>query len=99
MSKKKVKALAVVILFLATLSLFYFFPPTNIWIVITGIGVFSTFITLLTSYFVKSPYYFLIGIFIVLFLIMNYFVGFQILNTILLLSFIIGVIVLIKNAK
>lgn len=75
---------------------FYFIPPMNI-VVVIGIILLATLITyLISSYFVAKKFQYIAAFSLFLFLFINYLVGFDILNTVLLVSFIIGLALIVK---
>jgi hypothetical protein len=73
-----------------------FIPPTRAEIVILFIILSAFLAYAISTYFVPKRFQLLIGFYILLFLGLNYLVGFEIVNTVLLTSFIMGVAFLLK---
>ncbi|HRN71433.1 MAG TPA: hypothetical protein PLS49_09740 [Candidatus Woesebacteria bacterium] len=73
----------------------YFIPPNNSFAVIPFILLVTTIISLLFSFFGKKIHVFS-TLFVLVFLFMCYFIGFDIINTLVLLSFIIGLSTLFR---
>jgi predicted membrane protein len=94
-----IKSVCICFLFICCVVLFVLIPPTNSILV----GLFILLITLLiytiASVFLVLKYQILITAGIFLFLTINYIAGFQLLNTLLLISFIIGISILMSNNK
>ena len=75
----------------------FFLPPQNS-IVVWGFIVLSAILTyFVTSLFLKRSHTLLLTFFIASFLSINYLSGFQFVNTILLVCFIIGIAIFIKK--
>lgn len=86
------------ILLLAGLSgIILFIPPMNIMIIGVMIIFAASLCFSVSRFFLSRIYSFLIALAVGILLIVSYLTGFNILNTILLLSFIIGVGVLLKK--
>ncbi|MEN9328562.1 MAG: hypothetical protein RI947_1370 [Candidatus Parcubacteria bacterium] len=80
------------------ITMIIYVAPDNIFIVGAFITLFSLFASLVASLFVTPLLYtFIAGLAMFLFLSMCYFTGFQILNTILLICFIIGLSIVVKK--
>jgi len=75
----------------------YIPPDENILLILALVSILTTASFLLVSVIVKMPYPILISVFIFLFLTINYLVGFQVINTLLLISGIIGLLFLVKK--
>ncbi len=88
-----------IILSAAAIYIVFFTKPDSVYIVILLILI-VTFLayTVLTvfSKFVSATSRYLVTLFIGMFLLINYLAGFQLINTILLISFIIGLSLLTK---
>ncbi|OGK18011.1 hypothetical protein A3G67_04480 [Candidatus Roizmanbacteria bacterium RIFCSPLOWO2_12_FULL_40_12] len=80
-----------------TISYIVFLPPSNIFFVL-GLIILSTATTfqISTHFSKKLNNQILIPLFLLFFLSANLFAGFNVLNTILLISFIIGVRLLFR---
>jgi hypothetical protein len=87
---KQIRAALSILFFIAAAVIILYLPPKEISIIIAFIIVSTTAVVLLVSVFASFFRAALAGIFIALFLFMSIFIGFQVLNTILLLCFIIG---------
>ena len=85
-----------VILAVIILVQLFFVPPTNTLIISAFTISITGFIYLLSSYFVELKYQYIITLFVFLFLTINYLVGFDLMNTALLVSFIIGLALIVK---
>ncbi|QQG44801.1 MAG: hypothetical protein HYW86_02725 [Candidatus Roizmanbacteria bacterium] len=94
---KTLKIAALISLFLGLITLIFIIPPSNVGIIFTAIILFSLIISLLNSFFLKRKYILLVSVSLFVFLTINYLIGFQLLTTVLLISFIIGVIILMKR--
>jgi hypothetical protein len=95
---KKSYKLALAILFaLTSLILFFLIPPQSIFLVFGFIISLSLAAYILAGLFFHTLYQNLILLFCVSFLTMTYLIGFQLLNTILLICFIIGLGLLFKK--
>jgi len=75
----------------ADMVFFFGIHPSTLGIIILFIFINATFVWVVTTYFLRKKNQAFVTVFIALFLGLNYFIGFDILNTLLLLSFIIGV--------
>lgn len=96
------KAGRLIILFalaMISASLILKVPPENYFIIIILIGAVAAFFSLASSFFLDKKYSILVLVSVFLFLIMNFLAGFQVINTLLLLSGIIGIILLLKRSK
>lgn len=76
----------------------YFVPPNNSFAVMPFIVLLTSIFSLVFSFFGKKTHVFS-TLFIFSFLIMSYFIGFDVINTLVLLSFIIGLSTLFKIKK
>ncbi len=76
----------------------YFIPPSNSMAVITFIVLTTSIFSLIASYFGQKMHTFS-TIFVFSFLLMSYSIGFDIINTLVLLSFIIVLSTLFKTSK
>ena len=88
-----------IILSTAAIYIVFFTKPDSIYIVILLILIVTFLVyTVLTvfSKFVNTSIRYLVTLFIGMFLLINYLAGFQLINTILLISFIIGLSLLTK---
>lgn len=88
---------AAVCLILSVITIVYISPSLPyilLFLLLISATVFS-----ITSLFVRRLHSIILTVGIGIFLITSYLVGFQILNTILLISGIIGLIVLIKQSN
>lgn len=81
------------------LYLLFFVEPTSLYIVVLFIMLATVLSYLLSSQFLTKLYQILIPVFVLIFLTMNYVAGFQIINTIFLVSIIIGVYILINSFR
>ncbi|OGK38549.1 hypothetical protein A3F03_03305 [Candidatus Roizmanbacteria bacterium RIFCSPHIGHO2_12_FULL_41_11] len=90
----KLVGLALLIVFLIVYA--YYVPPQNLFLVLPFILFLSIAIYIMTSFFLNIKIRQLTTLAVFLFFLINYWVGFQILNTILLVCFIIGLAILIK---
>ncbi len=85
-------------LLLAGLSgIILFVPPVNIMIISVMIGLAAGFCFSVSRFFLSRIHSLLIALTMGILLIVSYLTGFNFLNTILLLSFIIGVGILLKK--
>lgn len=89
------RILFIVILIGILAAWIYFIPPSNSWAVYAFIVVLTCIFSIITSFLGTKIQYFS-TLFIFLFLIMSYIIGFDIINTLVLLSFIIGLSTLFK---
>lgn len=90
-----IKLLALVILSLTGSSIILFVPPQN-YVIIAALSIITAlFIAIFSSYFVGRKVQILIGIYIGIFMFSNFLTGFNLLNTILLTSFIMGLSLLL----
>lgn len=71
-------------------------PPSGTGNVILGILAFTSCLTVASTYVLRKRDAGLLGIFVFLFLSLNAFLGFDLLNSILLLSFVLGIKFLIQ---
>lgn len=71
-------------------------PKENIAAVVGFILLATLLAYTASSFFLSKKYSILSAVFTFLFFVISYVVGFQLLNTMLLLSFIIGIAILIK---
>ncbi|QQS43787.1 hypothetical protein IPM65_06655 [Candidatus Roizmanbacteria bacterium] len=76
-------------------------PPSNIIIISFFIVITTLIVFLITSFFQYRPVQLVMTLFTPLVLALSYFVGFDIINTLLLLSFIIALtkLILMKDRK
>lgn len=74
----------------------YFIPPSNSLAVIPFILLMTSILSILTSYFGRKIHVFS-TIFVFSFLLMSYSIGFDLINTLVLLSFIIVLSTLFKT--
>jgi len=81
---------------LTLLGLVFFVPPDDGYIVSLFIFVFICILFMLSSFFLSRIDSFLIALLAFLACVINYSVGFNILNTVLLLSFVLGIRFLIQ---
>lgn len=93
----KIKPYMLLVLLLILAAMVWFVPPQHISIVAVFIGIATFFIFLLSGFTRSRRIRFIAPLFTFLFLSLNYFVGFELMNTILLISFIIAVSLLFKN--
>lgn len=92
----KMQALVpIAIILTILLYIFKYIPPTNSFIVLGVIVLITLGVSVISFHIPHKKYRYLIPVGICAFLLMNYLVGFQIINTILLISFIIGLAVLL----
>ncbi len=80
----------------ALFSLVMYVPPINVLLISLFIILTSLFFFYLFSYFVEKKFQYMIALTVLLFLTMNYFVGFQVINALLLLSIMGGISYLLK---
>ncbi|MEK7078985.1 MAG: hypothetical protein AAB929_02850 [Patescibacteria group bacterium] len=95
MNKHK-KVLILTPLFLILLVLVILIPPNNVYIISSFIILFTLTLFNLTSLFLSRIDSLFIALFTLLFCFINYAVGFNFINAILLLSFVLGVRFLIQ---
>lgn len=74
----------------------FFTEPASLYIVVVFILLATLLTFTLSSRLVARKYHYLITLFVFSLLTMNYLAGFQVLNTILLISIIIGLAILVK---
>ncbi len=79
-----------------TIYMLFFVEPTSVYIVVLFIVLITLITFIVSSLFIARKYQYLVTTFIFSLLTMNYLAGFQILNTILLISIIIGLAILVK---
>jgi hypothetical protein len=89
------KLISIIPLIIGLICIVLFLPNKPIYVILFTI-LLSGFSYLVSSYFVRQKYQILISLFILLFLTINYIVGFEIINTLLLASFIIGMAKIFK---
>ena len=88
--------ISIILLGFLLAAIVFFVPPTH-FVIVFAMIVISTYIVYLgASYFVIKKFQYIAALSIFLFLLINYLVGFDLINTILLLSFIIGMTVIVK---
>jgi hypothetical protein len=95
MSKKQLsprirRVLLAVFMLVLALIILLFIPPENVLIITMFLGIVGGLGYFFFSLYLRREFAILGGIGVVLFLLTTMIVGFQILNTILLISFIIG---------
>ena len=83
-------------LFLCLLGLVFFVPPINVYIIALFILFITVSVFVTTTLFLSRIDSLIISIFILLFCVINSAVGFNLINSILLLSFVLGVRFLIQ---
>lgn len=76
----------------------YYVPPSNDFAVLAFILLITGIFSILFSHFGQKAHVFS-TFFIFIFLLMSYFIGFDLINTLVLLSFIIGLSTLFKTTK
>jgi hypothetical protein len=77
--------------------LFITVPPENPYVVIGFIFATGLLFLTVSTIFLKKIHAYLLAVTTWLFLTINYFAGFQIVTTILLISFIIGIAILLER--
>ncbi len=77
------------ILVLSAIGWIYYIPPSSPIAVVPFILLLTSIFSIITSYFGKKIHVFS-TLFILIFLLMSYFIGFDLINALVLLSFIIG---------
>lgn len=92
---RKNKLIFLIILLAALTSWVYFIPPNSAFAVVPFIILLTSIFSMIAS-FVNKKFHVFSTLFIFLFLIMSYYVGFDIINILVLLSFIIGLSTLFK---
>lgn len=80
-----------------TILYFYYVSPANVMRITGGIMLITITIYILLYQTSLHIYRYIVSSGIGSFLLLNYLIGFDLLNTILLACFIIGVIILIRN--
>ena len=85
------------LLLAASAGVLLYIPPMNIFIVAGYIVLLSVCVWVISQLFAKNKAtHILAPLFVALFLLSNFIAGFNLLNTLLLLSFIIGVRLLFR---
>src|SRR5438045_2484267 len=75
------------LLFVLVLIIFIWISPLNLFIIASFYILLASIISLSLSLFLPKKYCYLVFFFILVFLLLNYFIGFNSINSILLLSF------------
>lgn len=88
--------ISIVLLSICIGSILFFIPPQHIVAIIILIISVTAWGYFVSCYFVQKKYRYIIAFSIFLFLCINYIVGFDLINTVLLASFIIGLTLIIK---
>ncbi|MBP7967346.1 hypothetical protein KAZ66_03665 [Candidatus Woesebacteria bacterium] len=88
----------IMFIFITILTFLYvwFIPPFNMLVIIPFIFLLTSAIYIGAGFFLKKKYQVLCAVFVASFLLLNGLIGFDLINTILLLSFIIAVSFLFK---
>ncbi len=98
-SQRKIGNMWRLIFFFVEISLIsiliFFFPPANILFIVSLI-ILITALSYTITFFLGKTAQILIAIFVFLFLSISYYIGFDLINTLLLASFIIGLSQLFK---
>lgn len=89
--------LSIVIIVAVLAGIIVKIPPSNEIVVFAMIGLTTLLTYLISLLFLSKKYLILTVVYVFLFLTINYLVGFQLVNTLLLLSGIIGVIILLRK--
>lgn len=89
------KLLFLVILLACLGCWIYFIPPNNAFAILPFILLLTSVFSILAS-FAGTKFHVFSTLFIFLFLVMSYFIGFDVINTLVLLSFIIGLSTLFR---
>ena len=84
------------VILIILLYIVVFLPPSNIYFILIFTALFSSLIFIISDLLIKTKVKYLPAIFVFLFLTISYLAGFQIVNTLLLFSFIIGLFFLIR---
>ncbi len=95
--KTKLQTFYGTILFVALAGIILFVPPTHSIIVAMAITILSILTYILALFLFEKRFALLSAMFTASFLAMNYIAGFNLINIILLVSFIIGVAILIRR--
>lgn len=80
-----------IVLAVAAVYLLFFVEPSSIYIIVVFILTAAILAFIVSTQVVAKRYQYLITLFVLSFLTINYIAGFQIMNTILLISVIIGI--------
>lgn len=91
-----IQALTIITLILLIGGYLVYIPPTSLFIVVPLILLICIVLFLITGLFAKKKFQILVTLFCGVFLLMNTLIGFDLINTILLLSFIIAIGFLLK---
>lgn len=83
------------VLVLSGIGWVYYIPPSGPFAVVPFIILLTGICSLIASFFGKKIHLFT-TLFVFLFLLMSYFIGFDVINALVLLSFIIGLSTLFK---
>src|SRR5690606_21452616 len=76
----------------------YYIPPSNDFAVLAFILLITSIFSIITSHFGQKVHVFS-TLFICSFLLMSYYIGFDLINTLVLISFIIGLSTLFKTTN
>lgn len=87
---------APIVLSAGIIFMLFFTEPASLYIVVVFILLATLLTFTLSNRLRRRKYQYLITLFVFSLLTMNYLAGFQVLNTILLISIIIGLAVLVK---
>lgn len=102
MSKRRrqaisLKPIVTLLLLGATFGILFYIPPSNIFIILGYVILIAACAFIVSAHFTKNKStHILASLFIAAFLLSNLIAGFNLLNTLLLLSFIIGVRLLFR---
>lgn len=90
------KTAGLIVLLCATAAIVMYVRPTHVLIIAGFACMLSFLIYLICTYFLSRKNSAVAAVFVLLFLVSTYLSGFNVLNTILLLCFIIGIKVLLR---
>lgn len=97
-SKKQiVKVASSVCLLGAILFIIFLVPPTNRVIIFLTMILIGIFTYIISTFFIRKRYALVLSTALIVFLTINSIAGFHVLNTLLLVSVIIGIILLIRD--